>query len=162
MSNSTKLTGNDLLDFIEANKDHKTKTEMAMECGYVRIRGNGEELANFTDFYASLMEAKGITPRFAPNPYQGRDIKDLLLEKGFTQLNVTYDPNMNGFVILDENSDSLEDDDLSDFLQDELWEKLEDSVGNNIFGGVVNVSDEGMTFTGDVCQPVSYADLSLV
>ena len=144
------LTGDDLLAFIKANQDSKTKAELAQESGY-----------DINGFWEAVMEAKGIDTTITPNPYEGRDVKDLLLEKGFTQLQVSYDPNLNGFVSLDGNGDSLEDEDLQEHLQEELWELLTEAVGNNVFRGVVNVGQQGLTFTGEVLQPVSHTDLSL-
>lgn len=156
------LTGDDLLSYVAAHKD-ETKSDQAVGAGYVRTNSNGDEAPAFTAFYEALLDAKGIpVPVSQPNPYEGQDIAALLLDKGFNQVNVSYDPNLYGFFIRDEAGDQLEDGDLEEFLDEELWEKLEDAVGNNIFNGVVNVSKQGLTFTGEVIQAVSHTDLPVV
>ncbi len=54
------LTGTDLLVKVKALGD-ASKSALVRECGYVSTKKDGSERLNFTAFYESLLEAKGLS-----------------------------------------------------------------------------------------------------
>ena len=53
------LTGSDLLTKVKELGD-VSKSDLVRACGYVSTKKNGGERLNFTAFYESLLEAKGV------------------------------------------------------------------------------------------------------
>ena len=53
------LTGNDLLAKVRELGD-VSKSDLVRACGYVITQKNGKERLNYTEFYESLLKAKGV------------------------------------------------------------------------------------------------------
>ena len=53
------LTGTDLLAKVKELGD-VSKTELAIQCGYVSKKKDGSDRVNFTAFYEALLGAKGV------------------------------------------------------------------------------------------------------
>ncbi len=54
------LTGSDLLTKVKELGD-VSKSDLVRACGYVSTKKDGGERLNFTAFYESLLEAKGVS-----------------------------------------------------------------------------------------------------
>ncbi|MFO7630171.1 MAG: AbrB family transcriptional regulator [Prochlorococcaceae cyanobacterium] len=54
------LTGSELLAKVKELGD-VSKSELVRSCGYVSTKKDGTERLNFTAFYESLLEAKGVS-----------------------------------------------------------------------------------------------------
>jgi hypothetical protein len=54
------LTGSDLLAKVKEMGD-ASKSDLVRACGYVSSKKNGTERLNFTSFYESLLQAKGVS-----------------------------------------------------------------------------------------------------
>ena len=54
------LTGSDLLTKVKELGD-ASKSDLVRACGYVSTKKDGGERLNFTAFYESLLEAKGVS-----------------------------------------------------------------------------------------------------
>ena len=54
------LTGSDLLAKVKDLGD-VSKSDLVKECGYVSSKKDGSDRLNFTAFYESLLEAKGVS-----------------------------------------------------------------------------------------------------
>lgn len=57
-----KLLGKELLEkFAQMNAEGRLKSEIVRECGYFEISPQGTERLDFTSFWETLLEAKGIS-----------------------------------------------------------------------------------------------------
>ena len=65
------LTGAELLAKVKELTGTVTKSEMVRECGYVLYK-DGSERLKFVDFYAALLEAKGV--EFGSDSTRGRKL----------------------------------------------------------------------------------------
>ncbi|MFO7630259.1 MAG: AbrB family transcriptional regulator [Prochlorococcaceae cyanobacterium] len=65
------LTGSELLAKVKELSD-VSKSELVRSCGYVSTKKNGAERLNFTAFYESLLEAKGVSLGDGPGKGLGK------------------------------------------------------------------------------------------
>jgi len=66
------LTGSELLAKIK-QCEGVSKTEMARACGYI-VEKDGKQRIKFAEFYAALLEAKGIDLGNGPSDAKGRKL----------------------------------------------------------------------------------------